>query len=91
MPIRRPYYDGEELHPEQTPAGWEAEQVALAGFDPDRVSLWAAWKAELMWTAGEIPHNASIRATAERLTIEERERDLARQDYLDWMEKHSLG
>jgi hypothetical protein len=68
----------------------EGEAVALAGYDPNRVSLTALRKAELMWTAGEIPAR-EIRATAERLTQEERATDLERQDYLDWMAKHSLG
>jgi hypothetical protein len=67
-----------------------AEQVALAGLDPNRVSLPALQRAELMWSAGEIPA-AAIRSTAERLTVEEREQDLARQDFLDWMARHSLG
>ncbi len=68
----------------------EGEQVAMAGYDPNRVSLRALEKALGRYANDEISAE-EIGTVAERLTREERQADLDRQDMLDWMEKHSLG
>jgi hypothetical protein len=64
----------------------EGEEVALSGFDPNRVSLSALRRAERMWSAGEI-RAEEIPAVAERLTQEEQETLLARQEFMDYLER----
>jgi hypothetical protein len=64
----------------------EAEEVALAGLNPKRVSLSALRRAELMWSNGDIPAEA-IATVAERLTVEEIDEMIARQEFMDYLER----
>lgn len=71
----------------------DGETVFLAGLDPNRVSLRALRRAEMLAAMDEIPAR-EIPAVAERLTAEEAERDIARQalmDYEDALATNSRG
>lgn len=72
--------------PEGRQDALEALKVAWEGCDPAKVSYQALMKAHGLWGAGEI-RASQIRETAERLTAEELEEDLARQEFMDEMEK----